>query len=186
MLIFNAPSSVSCFAHTPFIVTNFLSMPTCRATLISFLFHTAPSVSQFLFLRLVVLLCPAFLRISYLSFSCNLLIPVSSFLPYLCFLHRLSVSLRIALWHWTRQFEPPHMREYKPNNAMRQQGVVPVNAVLAELEKWFTRCKGFMDRLLRRQHRTLVCNTPTCKNTTELQVCTLLLKVFEVFSVAVT
>ena len=54
MLIFNAPSYVSCFAHTPLFVTDFLSIPTCRATLISFPFHTVPSVLQFL-LRYVVL-----------------------------------------------------------------------------------------------------------------------------------
>ena len=83
------------------------------------------------------------------------------------------------------------MRECKPNNGMRHQGVAPEKAVLSGVEEWFICCKGFMDklfyvrngqrkefcifvnRLLRRYRLTLVCHTPTCRNTAELQVCTL-------------
>jgi hypothetical protein len=57
----------------------FLSMPTSRAILFSFLFYSAPSALQFPFRRLVVLLRLAFLPVPNLSFSCTLFILVRSF-----------------------------------------------------------------------------------------------------------
>ena len=74
------------------------------------------SLSLYYFYFCWYLLRPSFslIRNTFCSFVSSFLISVPQLSQ-----RRLSVSLRIALWHWTWHFEPPPMTECKPNNAMR-------------------------------------------------------------------